>query len=429
MARTARGKGEGSVYQRGDGRWVAQVEAGRLPSGKRRFARGVRPTKREALTALRDLQREAEMGVRPDRNQTVGQYLTWWATTVLPGTVKQSTQDDYQYVIRRYIVPFVGAIRLAKLSPQDVLTMLRALEDDGKSARTRQYARAVLRRALRWAEQNGLVIRNVAALVDGPKKGGTKLDDALDAAGAEAVIAAAAPHRLGALAVLALRLGLRKGELLALRWSDVDLDAGRLTVSATLKRMGWRHGCDDPAACAGPHHRQGCPARCETHKRCPRACVAGCTGHAEHCPQRQGGGLSLDTAKSAASARTIPLVAGTVEALREHRKRQAAEQLAARMWEDSGYVFTSEIGSPLDGRNVSRVWHGWCEAAGIGGRRFHASRHTAATLLLDRGVPLEVVSAVLGHAGLAITADVYASVSEDSKRRALALLDTAAPGG
>jgi integrase len=126
-------------------------------------------------------------------------------------------------------------------------------------------------------------------------------------------------------------------------------------------------------------------------------------------------------------------VAGTLEALREHRARQAAERLAARVWDDSGHVFTTEIGTPLDGRNVSRTWHGWCEAAGVGGRRFHASRHTAATLLLDRGVPLEVVSAVLGHAGLAITADVYAAVTEDAKRRALALLEPAlgaeVPGG
>jgi integrase len=111
---------------------------------------------------------------------------------------------------------------------------MRALEEAGYSSRTRQYAKAVLRRALRWAEQTGLVARNAAALVDGPKKSGTKLDDTLTAAEARAILDAAAADRLGALAVLVLSLGLRKGEALALRWPDIDLDAGELIVRGTL---------------------------------------------------------------------------------------------------------------------------------------------------------------------------------------------------
>jgi integrase len=372
----ARGKGEGSIYRRGDGRWVAQIVAGRMPNGRQRYRRAVRSSQREALAAMRDLHRQAEARVTPDR-QTVASYLDWWTTTVLPGTVKPSTVENYRHIIDAYVVPHVGNVRLSRLSTQDVTAMLRALEVAGRSARTRQYTRAVLRRALRWAEQNGLVMRNVAALVDGPRKVGTKLDDALTAAEAETVIAAARGDRLEALAVVALGLGLRKGEALALRWADVDLDAETLTVRGTLKR-------------------------------------------------RKGSGLYVDTPKTADAARTVPLVAGTLEALRDHRKHQAAERLAARLWVDSGHVFTDTIGGPLDGRNVLRWWHGLTETAGVGRRRFHASRHTAATLLLDRGVPLEVVSAVLGHAGLAITADTYARVSMQAKRRALALLEHAA---
>jgi integrase len=371
-----RGKGEGSIYRRADDRWVAQVVTGRLPNGRQRYTRAVRSTQREALAALRELHHRTEAGVTPDQRQTVGAYLDWWATTVLPDTVKESTTENYRHIIASYITPHVGTVRLSKLSAQHVATMLRQLERDGRSPRTRQYTRAVLRRALRWAESNNLVMRNVAALVDGPRKAATKLDDALDASQAEAVIAAAQGDRLEALAVVALRLGLRKGEALALCWSDVDLDAGTLTVRGTLKR-------------------------------------------------RHGGGLYIDTPKTEGAARTVPLVAGTLEALREHRKRQTAERLAARLWTDSGHVFTDTIGGPLDGRNTLRWWHALTESAGVGRRRFHASRHTAATLLLDRGVPLEVVSAVLGHAGLAITADTYAKVTMESKRRALALLEHA----
>ena len=114
---------------------------------------------------------------------------------------------------------------------------------------------------------------------------------------------------------------------------------------------------------------------------------------------------------------------GPCEALRGRRRRQAAERLAlGPLWVDTGHVFTTATGTPLDPRNVNRWWSALCERAGVGHRRFHAARHTAATLLLDQGVPLEVVSAVLGHAGLAIAADVYAKVGMDAKRWALATL-------
>lgn len=363
------------MYRRSDGYWVAQVDAGLDRQGRRRRPRAVRRTKRDALAALDELRRHADQGVTPERTQTVGEFVEWWLATVLPGTVKASTAEDYSYMARRYVVAHVGRVKLSKLTPQHVKSMLRALEDDGLSPRTRQYARAVLRRALRWAEQHGLVVRNVAALVDGPRKSATKLDDTLDAAGAHAVIDAAAGDRLEALAVVVLRLGLRKGEALALRWGDIDLDAGTLTVRGTLKRG------------------------------------------------RDGGGLYVDTTKTSAGTRELPLVAGTAEALREHRRRQAAERLAlGPLWIDSAHVFTTATGTPVDPRNVNRWWSALCERAGVGHRRFHAARHTAATLLLEQGVPLEVVSAVLGHAGLAITADVYAKVGMDAKRRALATL-------
>jgi integrase len=131
----------------------------------------------------------------------------------------------------------------------------------------------------------------------------------------------------------------------------------------------------------------------------------------------------VDTTKTAAGMRELPLVAGTAEALREHRRRQAAERLAlGPLWVDTGHLFTTATGTPLDPRNVNRWWSALCERARVGHRRFHAARHTAATLLLEQGVPLEVVSAVLGHAGLAITADVYVKVGMDAKRRALATL-------
>lgn len=376
MARASRGKGEGSVYLRTDGRWIAQVEAGRDASGRRRYARAVRLTKAAAIRALRELQGQVDAELVTDRTMTVSTYLDWWADNVLAGSVKESTEADYRGLLNRSVKPYIGRRRLDKLTTDDVQAMMRALERRGLSPRSRQYARAVLVRALRWAHQTGRVTRNVAALADGPRLGrAAKLDDVLDATAASRVLVTARCDRLEALAIIVLRLGLRRGEALALRWGGVDLDAGELTVAGTLKA-------------------------------------------------RRGGELYVDTPKTAAGERTIPLVGGTAEALGEHRRRQTAERLAAGpLWRDSGHVFTHENGQPLRPARASSWWKALCVRAGIGPRRFHASRHTAATLMLEDGVPLEVVSAILGHAGLAITADVYARVSQDSKRRALARLD------
>lgn len=379
----ARGKGEGSIYQRSDGRWVAQVEAGRSPAGRRRYARAVRRTRQEAQAALRELQRNADAGVTPDRTSTVAAYLEWWLANVLPGTVRESTAELYAKNIRLYVIPNVGTVRLAKLTPAHVMTMLRRLEADGKAPLTRRHARAVLVKALGWAERTGMVTRNVAALVDGPRYAGTDAGDKMTATEAAAVITAASRHRLGALAVLVLRRGLRQGEALALRWSDVDLDSppdGELTVRGTLKRR---------------------------------------TGH----------GLYVDQPKTAAGQRTIPLGAELAAALAAHRKAQLEERLAAGgLWVDTGHVFTTARGLPVDPREASRYWGQWCDDAGVPRRRFHAARHTCATLLLEQGVPLEVVSAILGHSSLAITMDVYGRIGMDAKRRALTSLDQAIAG-
>ncbi|MGH9184295.1 MAG: tyrosine-type recombinase/integrase [Acidimicrobiales bacterium] len=375
-----RGRGEGSLYRRGDGRWVAQVELERAPNGRRRYTRAVRATKTEALAALRALQRRPA-GAQTD-TRTLAAYLDWWGDNVLADavaddTVKQSTADDYRWIIGRYVAPHLGRHQLRALTPDHVQAWLRLLASQGLSPRTRQYARSVLVRALRWATQTGKVDRNVAALVEGPRMSGrAKIDDTLTADEAQTVLDAAAGDRLEALAVIALRLGLRRGEALALRWDDVDLDHATLTVAGTLKRQ-------------------------------------------------PGGALYIDTPKTAAGNRTIPLLAVPLAALTEHRRLQDAERLAAGpLWHDSGHVFTRHDGRPLQPASASAWWKKLCERAGIGRRRFHASRHTCATLLLEADVPLEVVSAILGHANLSVTADIYAKVGQDAKRRALSKLDS-----
>ena len=374
-----RGTGEGSVYRReSTGAWHGTVDLGRGPDGRRQRKTVTGKTKRQVLAKLAEVQSRQAAGAPPtDDRQTTASYLTYWLDNVLAGTVKDSTETSYRWIVGKYLVPSLGAIPLAKLAPSDVQSMMRRLERQGLSGRTRQYARAILRRALGHAVKEERVRRNVAALVDSPKGAGTKLDDALTAEEAKLVLDAARGDRLEAMAILALSLGLRRGELLGLRWRDVDLDAGTLTISQTVSRISGR-------------------------------------------------GLVVSTPKTDNAARTIPLVSRARTALEDHRRRQADEhRIAGSEWIDSGHVFTTPTGTVLDPANAYHWWRRLTERSGVGGRRLHASRHTCATLLLDQGVPLEVVSAVLGHAGLAITADIYARPTMDAKRRGLAAIANA----
>lgn len=351
-----RGAGEGAVYYiESRALWAATVEVS-SPDGKRRRKVVKAKTKSAVLAKLRKVHTALDSGLpAPDDHLTVEQWLHWWSTNVLSGTVAPTTEASYKWLIKTYIIPEIGKVKLVKLGPEHVQAMMRTLERRGLSPRTIAYSRAVLRRALSHAERWGKVARNVAALVDAPKKASVKLDDALDAAEAAAVLHAASGDRLEALATLVLALGLRRGEALRLRWKDIDLQAGTLTVTQ---------------------------------------------------------------AKTDAGRRTIALPSFAVKALNGHQAKQRKERMAAAHWDDPEVVFASSIGTPLEPRNVLRWWHDLTTRAGVGRRRFHAARHTAATLMLNNGVPLEVVSKTLGHAGLAITADVYAKVGIELQRQA-----------
>jgi integrase len=368
---TRRGAGEGSVYQRAsDGLWIGTVDLGRGPDGKRRRRAVAARTKREALAKLDDARRLAAGGIVPDAQATVASLIDSFLDGHHGRQLKPATLANYRTIADAYIVPYVGHIKAAKLTPEHLRRWLDALEDAGKSANTRRLARAVLRRSLALAERDGLVARNAAALVDGPRGVPTRLDDALTAEEARKVLQAAEGDRLEALVHVLLTLGLRRGEALALRWDGVDLKAKTIRVEGAFTRSR--------------------------------------------------GKAVYSTPKTSTGARTIPLVGDLPAVLREHRRRQSAERLTAgELWRDGGWVFTTEIGTPLEPSNAYHWWQRLTERAGVGRRRMHAARHTAATLMLDRGVPLELVSAVLGHAGLAITADVYARPTADAKRRAL----------
>ena len=375
---TRRGRDEGSVYQReSDGRWVGSAHVGYL-NGKRIRKTVYGKTRSEASEKLRKAQTTIEQGTYiHDERRTTGDYLDWWVENVLEGTVKDRTADGYKQMIRLYIKPSIGRVALAKLSPLHVQEMLTGMEKRGLSVATRRQTRSVLRRALGQAERFDMVRRNAAAQTEAPRGEKHRIDDALTQDEARALLTAAKGDPLDGIVTVALSLGLRKGEVLALRWRNVDLEAKTLSVTATLQ-------------------------------------------------YRSGHGLVETAPKTTRSARTLPLPQTCVVALREQRRTQAAAQLAAGpMWCGDGHIFTTPLGSPIDPSNLLRRFQTLCVAAGIGPRRFHALRHSAATLMLAQGVPLAVISNVLGHASYAITADVYARVGDELKGEAAAAMDRA----
>ena len=372
-SKATRGKGEGSVFKNEKtGLWTGTIELGRGPDGKRRRKYVRAKTKGETLRKMAKVRADIEAG-NPvvDRTQTLSSYLKWWADNVLPGTVRDTTADGYRFTLRRYVEPHIGSKRLVDLGPEHVLAMLRALQKEGLSDNTCRQARSVLRRALGDAVRYEVLGRNVAASVKAPPKRTNKSKEVFTIDQVRSLLATVEGERIEVMIHIALTLGARRGEILGLKWDDIDLGQQTLEIRRTLKRRS--------------HH-----------------------------------GLVLAEPKTSAGKRKLPLTDELNESLRRHRSRQAADRLAAgEAWQDQDFVFTTTIGTPIEPRNFERHWKALCDEANVPGYNFHTTRHTAATTMLNAGVPLESITKILGHASVATTADLYAQPSADTIRDAV----------
>jgi integrase len=373
-----RGNREGSiVYRPQDRRWEARVT---LPDGRRKsfYARTRQEAARRLAEALRDRDRGVPVGL--DARQTVSQYLERWLADVVRPGVRPSTYASYAGHVRNHLIPTLGGVRLAQLTPQQVQAVLTQKLAEGLSPRTVQYLRAVLRRALAQALKWGLVARNVVPLTEPPKVPRPAVQP-LTAEEARQFLAAVRGDRLEALYVLALTLGLRQGELLGLRWSDVDLDAGTLRVTHALQRIDGVYRLVEP--------------------------------------------------KTTAARRVLPLPPTAAAALRAHRTRQLTERLRlGPAWQDPipDLVFTRPDGRPLEGTAVTQRFQRQLAAAGLRRVRFHDLRHSCASLLVAQGVPTRVVMEILGHSQVSTTLGIYAHVLPGMQQTALAQLDALVTG-
>jgi integrase len=363
---TRRGNAEGSIYRRADGRWVAAVS---LDHGRRKALYGKTRQEVAHKLAVALKARQDGLPLAGDR-QTVGQYLTTWLESVQP-SLRPRTHERYQQYVTLHALPEIGRQPLSKLAPQHLQRLYANRQEAGLSAMSIRHLHAVLHRALGQAARWGLVARNVADLVTPPRAERHEMQT-LSPEQARAFLEAAQGDRFHALYVLAASTGMRQGELLALRWQDVDLDRDTVQVRGSLE--------------------QGTRVIAET--------------------------------KTGGSRRQVALTRAGVEALRRHRRAQTEERLRAVYWEDRGLVFCTDIGTPVDvGNLVRRSFKPLLKRASLPPIRFHDLRHTAATLLLGRGVHPKMVADLLGHTRISTTLDLYSHVTPTMQREAVAAMD------
>jgi integrase len=298
-----------------------------------------------------------------------------WLESAAP-TLRPATARRYRDVARLHIVGKIGHVRLAKLTPSDVQRLYADRLTAGLSPTSVHHIHAILHRALNQAVRWGLLMRNVTDAVDPPRRSSPEMRT-WDTRQVAAVLAKAADDDLEALWRLALLAGMRRGELLGLRWGDLDLDAGTLSVRRTLSR--------------------GSSSR-----------------------------LEIGEPKTGAGKRRVSLPASAVESLRQHRKRQLKQRLAAGpAYVDQDLVFAKVDGGNIHPNTLSRRFGQLIERAGVPPIRFHDLRHTCATMLLAEEVHPKVVQERLGHATIAETLDRYSHVAEDMQRHAADRLDAA----
>lgn len=399
-----RANGEGTIGRRKDGRYEAKVFV-RRPDGTytRRSVYG--KTRAECHAEMLKLQARAESGLPVSTTTlTVGDYLTYWLHQIAEPAVRRTTFASYEPLVRLYLIPGLGRRRLRDLRAPHIRTWLntvaqtcqccaqgkdaRRAEKSGDKARccakgeccgsvpsdtTVRYLLKLLRTALQAATEEELIERNVARLVKLRTTPGRKITP-LTVQESRQLLTVTRTHRLCALWAVALGVGLRRGEALGLRWSDIDLDRGRLTVRRSLQRVD--------------------------------------------------GKLTLHQTKTKTSERTIPLPQPLIRALREHRRRQLEERsTAGTAWEDHDLVFCTAQGRLIEPRNINRAFTALLRKANLRPIRLHDLRHSCATLLFAQGVEAATVQRILGHSSITVTTSTYVDVIEQVQQDALSRLD------
>jgi integrase len=377
-----RGNGEGSIRKRKDGRWEARYSVPTPDGPEQKTVYG--KTRKVVSEKLTEAMAGRDKGLVYDAGKlTVGEFLERWLEDVVKLSSSHRTYSTHAQEVHDHVAPTLGRIKLRGLRKAHIDRLYREKLDSGLSPSTVRRVHAVLHRALEEAVKGDLIPRNPAAHANKPKVKQEEIEP-LDASQAAAFLNTAKGDRFEALYVLGLMCGLRQGEALGLKWSDIDLDSGTLRVSRQLQRM----------------RRDG----------------------------KKSGRLDFSEPKNA-SRRTVGLPQRVVSALKSHRKRQLEEKLAAgSVYQDEGLVFASRFGTPLDAQNVvNRYYKLLLERTGLSPIRFHDLRHSCLSLLAQHGEPIRDLQALAGHATAAFTLQRYTHHYDASAKRTAEAIDDILP--
>jgi integrase len=364
-----RGAGEGSYRLRTDGRWEVRFTSSNGRS-KSLYGKTRQEVQKKHRAALRDLDNGLDLDAG---RQTTEQFLMQWLEKSVEPTVRTSTYRHYEQIVRVHIVPSLGRVRLDKLTPLQVQHLLNEKAKAGLAPRTVGHVRAVLRNALNQALRWGLVTRNAAELSAPPRQPKSPVKP-LTAEQARAFLEFSKADRLGPLFAAALSTGMRQGELLGLRWEDIDFERRTVSVRRALQRV------------------DGEPTFVEP--------------------------------KSESSRRMITVPTAALDAFRDQQARQRERRLlSGDRWQDWELVFTATNGAPLEQSNVTHRLQKLLNEAGLPRQRFHDLRHACASLLLEAGVPARTIMGMLGHSQISLTLNTYAHLSPTLERDAAEAID------
>lgn len=406
-SRRRRPNGTSTVYLGADGRWHGRITVGLRPDGLPDRRHLSRTTEAEAIRAVRELERARDMGRvrKAGPAWTVQGWLEHWVENVVASTVRENTLSSYRVAVRVHLVPGLGAHRLDKLEPEHLERLYAAMLGNGSKPATVHQVHRTLRASLNAAIRRGHLTRNVASIANAPRVEETEIEP-YSVEEMRRILDAARQGRNGARWAIALALGLRQGEALGLTWSDIDLEHGVLWVRRGRLRPRYEHGCaDDPCG----RERPG------------------------YCPQKRNAREDTAATKSRAGRRGVGLPEAITALLREHADRQAVErEVAGQLWHEGDWVFTNEVGAPLNMNTDHRAWKALLAAAGVREGRLHDARHTAATALLLLGIPDRAVMGIMGWSNTGMAAryqHITAPVRREVARQMDGLLWPQGPPG
>lgn len=376
--RTRQPNGRSSIYLGKDGKWHGRVTVGICDDGTPDRRHVERKTRADVTAAVRELekQRDAKTVRKPGKAWTVKTWLTHWIENVAPLAVNDNTMVGYRVAVRKHLIPGLGAHRLDRLKPEHIEVFYANMQANGSKPGTAHQVHRTFRTALNEAVRRGHLGKNPVQLAKAPKTGEYEVEP-YSVQEVQRLLKAADQHRNSARWAVALALGLRQGEVLGLKWEDVDLDGGFLVVRRSRHRPQYAHGCVDP---------------------CGRKAAG-------YCPQRRRTNPEVSTTKSRAGRRAVGLPEQLVDLLGAHLKAQEAEREAAgRRWVDDCLVFPDEHGRSPSHRRDWAEWKALLAEANVRDGRLHDARHTAATVLLILGVPERAVMGLMGWSTTAMAA-------------------------